>query len=109
MLRLLVKVYDAFPLLMYGRVRQLCLELQRNVPAGGLGVLSLFASFARTSSSRRFGGQGKATTGTSLKMFLKLSVDCRMGCFLLNMSWMLSRAGLFSFKALFRGTCSLLW
>ena len=61
---------------------------------GGLGVLSLFASFARTSRSRRFGERRKATTGTSLKMFLKRSVDCRMGCFLRNMSWMLGRAGL---------------
>ena len=74
----LVKVYDIFPWLMYGRVRKPCLELQRNVPAGGLGVLSLFASFARTSRSRRFGERRKATTGTSLKMSVrKRSVDCR--------------------------------
>ena len=85
----LVKVYDVFPLLMYGQVRQPWLELQRNVPAGGLGVLSLFASFAR-----RFGERRKATTGTSLKMFLKRSVDCRMGCYLRSMSWMLGGAGL---------------
>ena len=40
--------------------------------AGGLpGVLSLFASFARTSRSRRFGERQKGTTGTSLKIFLK--------------------------------------
>ena len=65
---------------MYGLVRQPCLELQRNVQAGGLpGVLSLFASFART-RSRRFGERQKGTTGTSLKLFLKRSVDCRMGC-----------------------------
>ena len=38
---MLVKVYDFFPWLMYGRVMQPCLELQRNVPAGGLSVLSL--------------------------------------------------------------------
>ena len=68
----LVKVYDVFPWLMYGQVRQPCLELQRNVQAGGLpGVLSLFASFARTSRSRRFGERQKGTTGTSLKIFLK--------------------------------------
>ena len=77
-----------------GRVRKPCLELQRNVPAGSLGVLSLFASFARTSRSRRFGEGRKATTGTSLKMFLKRSIDCRMGCFLRSMSWMLGRTGL---------------
>ena len=41
----LVKVYDDFPWLMYGQVRQPCLELQRNVPAEGLGVSSLFPSF----------------------------------------------------------------
>ena len=34
---------------------QSCLELQRIVPAGGLGALSFFASFAQTSRSRRFG------------------------------------------------------
>ena len=68
----LVKVYDVFPWLMYGQVRQPCLELQRNVQTGGLpGVLSLFASFARTSRSRRFGERQKGTTGTSLKIFLK--------------------------------------
>ena len=42
------------------------------VPAGGLGVLSLFASFARTSRSRRIGERRKATTGTSLKIFLSV-------------------------------------
>ena len=88
-----MKVYDVFPWLMYGQVRQPCVELQRNVPAGGLGVLSLFAIFALTSRSRRFDERRKATTGTSLKMFLKRSVDCRMGCFLRSMSWMLGRAG----------------
>ena len=75
-------------------MRQPCLELQRNVPAGGLGVLSLFASFPRKSRSQRFGERRKETTGTSLKMFLKLSVDCRMGFFLRSMPWMLGRAGL---------------
>ena len=89
-----VKVYGVFPRLMYGQDRQPCLELQRNVSAGGLGVLSLFANFARTSRSRRFDERRKATTGTSLKMFLKRSVDCRMGCFLRSMSWMLGRTGL---------------
>ena len=43
----------------------------------------------------RVGEQQKATTGTSLKMFLKRSVDCRMGCFLRSMSWMLGRAGFY--------------
>jgi len=91
----LVKVYDVFPWLMYGQVRQPCLELQRNVPTGGLGVLSLFASFTRTSRSRSLVPERrKETTGTSLKMFLKRSVDCWMGCFLRSMSWMLGRAGL---------------
>ena len=54
-----------------------------------LGVFSLFANFAQMSRSRRFGEPRKATTGTSVKMFLKRSVDCRMGCFLRSMSWML--------------------
>ena len=66
----------------------------------------------------RVGEWQKAATGTSLKMFLKRSVDCRMGCFLRSMSWMLGRAGtagiqslvslvagLFSFKASFQDTC----
>ena len=91
----LVKVYNVFPWSMYGQVRQPCLELQRNVPTGGLGVLSLFASFTRTSRSRKLVPERrKVTTGTSLKMFLKRSVDCWMGCFLRSMSWMLGRAGL---------------
>ena len=78
---MLVKVYDVFPWLMYGQVRKPCLELQRNVQAGGLpDVLSLFASFARTRMSRRFDERQKGTTGTSLKIFLKRSVDSRMGC-----------------------------
>ena len=122
----LVKVYDNV-----WAGEQSGLELQWIVPAGGLGALSLFASFAQTSRSRRFGERyptcqklfmrgfrfrptkpssptharknlrypregewQKATTGTSLKMFLKRSVDCRMGCFLRSMSWMLGRAGL---------------
>ena len=82
---MLVIVYDVFPWLMYGKVRQPCVELQGNVPAGGLGVLSFSASFEQTSRSKRF---GERTTGTSLKIFLKRSVDCRMGCFLRSMSWM---------------------
>ena len=57
-------------------------------------MLSLFASFPRKSRSQRFGERRKETTGTSLKMFLKLSVDCRMGFFLRSMSWMLGGAGL---------------
>jgi len=61
----------------------------RKVPAGSLDVLSVSVSFVRTSRSRRFGEPRKATTGTSVKMFLKRSVDCRMGCFLRSMSWML--------------------
>ena len=63
----LMKVYDGLPLSMYGQVRHLCLELQRNVPAGVSGELSVFASFARTSKSRRLGERRrKATIGTSL-------------------------------------------
>ena len=64
---MLVKVYDVLPWLMYGQVRQPCLELQQNVLAGVLGVLSLIASLARTSRLQRFGEWRKATTGTSLK------------------------------------------
>ena len=93
----LVKVYNVFPWSMYGQVRQPCLELQRNVPTWvlGLGVLSLFASFTRTSRSQKLlPERRKVTTGTSLKMFLKRSVDYWMGCFLWSMSWMLGRAGL---------------
>ena len=72
----LVKVYNVFPWSMYGQVRQPCLELQRNVPTGGLGVLSLFASFTRTSRSRKLVPERrKVTTGTSLEMFLERSVD----------------------------------
>ena len=72
---MLVKVYNVFPWSMYGQVRQPCLE-ERNVPTGGLGVLSLFASFTRTSRSRKLlPERRKVTTGTSLKMFLKRSVD----------------------------------
>ena len=66
---MLAKVYEVFPWLMYGQVRQPCVEWQRNVPARGVGVLSLFASFARTSRSRRFGERRKATTRTFLKVF----------------------------------------
>ena len=56
---MLVIVYDVFPWLRYGKVRQPCVELQGNVRAGGLGVLSLFTSFARTSRSRRLVNGGK--------------------------------------------------
>ena len=66
---MLAKVYEVFPWLMYGQVRQPYVEWQRNVPARGVAVLSLFASFARTSRSRRFGERRKATTRTSLKVF----------------------------------------
>ena len=82
----LVKVYDVLPLSMNGRVRHPCFEPQRNVPAGSLGVLLLLASLARTSRSRRLGERRKATTGTSLKMFFKRSVECRIGCFLRSIS-----------------------
>ena len=58
----------------------------RKVPTGSLDVLSVSVSFARTSRSRRFGEPREATTGTSFKMFLERSVECRMGCFLLSMS-----------------------
>ena len=114
----LVKVYDVFPWLMYGQVRQPCLQLQRNVPTGGLSVLSLFVSFTRTSRSRSLVPERrKVTTGTSLKMFLKGSVDCWMGWFLRSMivrlSWVIDRDSVtcisggwfFLFYASFRGTC----
>ena len=63
----LIEVYEVLPLSMYGQVRHLCLELQRNnVPARVSGELPVFASFERTSRSRRLGERRKATTGTSL-------------------------------------------
>ena len=69
----LVKVYDVFPWLMYGQVRQPCLESKRNVLAGSFGFLSSFASFARTSRSRRFAEhRTKAKKGTYLKMLLSV-------------------------------------
>ena len=68
----LVKVYDVFPRLMYGQVRQPCLELQRNVLAGSFNFLSSFASFARMSRSRRFGERRKAKKGTYSKMLLSV-------------------------------------
>jgi len=68
----LVKVYDVFPWLMNGQVRQSCRELQRDVLAGSFGFLSSFASFARTSRSRRFGERRKAKKGTYLKMLLSV-------------------------------------
>ena len=67
----LVKVYDVLPLLMCGQVRHLCLELQRNVPAGSLGELRVFVF--RT--NQRLGELGKATTVTSLSIFFKCSLD----------------------------------
>ena len=39
----LVKVYDVLPFSMNGQVRHPCFELQRNVPAGSLGVLLVLA------------------------------------------------------------------
>ena len=45
---MLVKVYDVLPFSMNGQVRHPCFELQRNVPAGSLGVLLVLASLART-------------------------------------------------------------
>ena len=45
----LMKVYDVLPISMYGQVRHLCLELQRNVPAVVFGDLPVFANFRRTS------------------------------------------------------------
>ena len=81
-----VKVYDVLPFSMKGQVRHPCFEPQRNVPAGSLGVLLVLASLARTSRSRRLGERRKATTGTSLKMFFKRSVECRIGCFLRSIS-----------------------
>ena len=44
----LTEVYDVLPLSMYGQVRHLCLELQRNVPAEVSGEFPVFASFGRT-------------------------------------------------------------
>ena len=90
----LVKVYDVLAFSINGQVRQPCFESQRNVPAGSLSVLLVFASLARTSRSRRLGERRKATTGTSLKMFFKRSVECRIDCFLRSISWMLGKAGL---------------
>ena len=77
----LLKVYDVLPFSIKGQVRHPCFESQWNVPAGSLGVLLVLASLARTSRSRRLGERRKATTGTSLKMFFKRSVNCRIGCF----------------------------
>ena len=52
-------MYDVFPGLMYRQVRQPFLELQRNVPAGGLGVPSLLAS----STHERVGHEGLVNGG----------------------------------------------
>ena len=82
----LVKVYDVLPFSMNGQVTHPCFELQRNVPAGSLGVLLVLASLVRTSRSQRLGEPRKATTGASLKMFFKRSVECRIGCFLRSIS-----------------------
>ena len=83
---MLVKVYDVLAFSINGQVRQPCFESQRNVPAGSLSVLLAFASLARTSRSRRLGERRKATTGTSLKMFFKRSVEYRIDCFLRSIS-----------------------
>ena len=81
---------------MLGQVRQPCLELQRKVPGGWRSVLlSGLLSLARTNKSRRLGERRKATTGVSLKMLCKRSVESRMGCFLWRISRMLGRAGLY--------------
>ena len=82
----LVKVYDVLPFSMNGQVRHPSFEAQRNVPAGRLGVLLVLASLARTSRPRRLGERRNVTTGTSLKMFFKRSVECRIGCFLRSIS-----------------------
>ena len=42
----LIKAYDVLPS-MYGQVRHLCLELQRNVPPGVSDEFPVFASFGR--------------------------------------------------------------
>ena len=62
---MLLKGYDVFPWLMYGQVRRLCLWSCNGITvlAGGLDVLSMFASFSRASMSRGFGERQKATTG----------------------------------------------
>jgi len=89
----LLKVYDILPFWIKAQVRHPCFESQWNVPAGSLGVLLVFAGLARTSRSRRLGERRKATTGTSLKMFFKRSVECRIGCFLRRISGMLGKTG----------------
>ena len=83
---MLVKVYDVLPLSINGQVRDPRFESQRKVPAGTLVVLLVLASLARTSRSRRLGERRKATTGTSLNMFFKCSVECRIGYFLRSIS-----------------------
>ena len=71
------------PSSMLEQVRQPCLELQRKVPGGWRSVLlSGVLSLARTNKSRRLGERRKATTGVSLKMLCKPSVESRIGCFL---------------------------
>ena len=50
-------MYDVFPGLMYRQVRQPFPELQRNVPAGGLGVLSA------SSAHERVGHEGLVNGG----------------------------------------------
>ena len=68
---------------MLGQVRQPCLELQRKVPGGWRSVLfSGVLSLARTNKSRRLGERRKATTGVSLKILCKRSVESSIGCFL---------------------------
>ena len=65
----LIEVYEVLPLSMYGQVRHLCLELQRNnLPARVSVELPVFASFERTSIR-------KATTKYFFVDFFKLSVE----------------------------------
>ena len=45
---------------------------------------SVLSSFARTSRSQGFGERRKATTGTSLKMFLKMFGGFQNGLFLVE-------------------------
>ena len=58
---------------------------KRNVLAGGLDVLSMLASFARTSISRRFGERPKATAGCFMrKGYLFLEKWYIKGCPCIN-------------------------
>ena len=77
----LVKMYDFFPGLMYRQVRQPFLELQRNVPAGGLGVLSLLASsdsFVRLTYLFSPQSSAPCTLSIFISMFLYHVNQCRV-------------------------------